>query len=95
EPTAWRASVESGGNPARHNTSADILVSITRTSREALQLNFQVEAGRSYQLMATRDLSSDAWEIIQSWEASPTSQEKTVVLNGPYAPQRFFKLVTP
>ena len=95
EPTAWISSVESGGNPARHSTSADILVSITRTSREALQLNFQVEAGRSYQLMATRDLSSDAWEIIQSWEASPTSQEKTVVLDAPYAPQRFFKLVTP
>jgi len=54
-----------------------------------------VEAGRSYQLMATRDLSSDAWEIIQTWEASPTSQEKTVVLDAPYAPQRFFKLVTP
>ena len=95
EPTAWMASVESGGNPARHGTSEDILVSITRTSREALQLNFQLEAGRSYQLMATRDLSSDAWEIIQTWEVSPTSQEKTVVLDAPDAPQRFFKLVTP
>ena len=95
EPTAWMASVEAGGNLARHSTSADILVSITRTSREALQLNFKVEAGRSYQLMATRDLSSDAWEIIQTWEASPTSQEKTVVLDAPDAPQRFFKLVTP
>ena len=95
EPTAWMASVESGGNPARHGTSEDILVSITRTSREALQLNFQVEAGRSYQLMATLDLSSDAWEIIQTWEVSPTSQEKTVVLDAPDAPQRFFKLVTP
>ena len=78
-----------------HGTSEDILVSITRTSREALQLSFQVEAGRSYQLMATRDLSSDAWEIIQTWEVSPTSQEKTVVLDAPDAPQRFFKLVTP
>lgn len=95
EPTAWMASVESGGNPARHTTSAEILMSITRTSREALQLNFQLEAGRSYQLMATRDLSSDAWEIIQTWEVSPTSQEKTVVLDAPDAPQRFFKLVTP
>jgi len=95
EPTAWMASVESGGNPARHTTSAEILMSITRTSREALQLNFQLEAGRSYQLMATRDLSSDAWEIIQTWEVSPTSQEKTLVLDAPDAPQRFFKLVTP
>ena len=70
-------------------------MSITRTSREALQLNFQVEAGRSYQLMATRDLSSDSWEIIQIWEASQTSHDKTVVLDEPFAPQRFFKLVTP
>ena len=71
EPTAWMASVESGGNPAGHSALADILVSITRTSREALQLNFQVEAGRSYQLMATRDLSSDAWEIIPELGGQP------------------------
>jgi len=95
EPTAWIASVEPGGNPARHRTLVEIPVSITRISGEALQLNFQVEAGRSYQLMATRDLSSDSWEIIQIWEASPTSHDKTVVLDAPFAPQRFFKLVTP
>lgn len=95
EPTAWIASVEPGGNPARHRTLVEIPVSITRISGEALQLNFQVEAGRSYQLMATLDLSSDSWEIIQIWEASPTSHDKTVVLDAPFAPQRFFKLVTP